>query len=1046
MSAAQGPPKSNDPPIDFARLLSEELDEVQKLRRIKCAENGEGSHGHAHPHAHSHAAPRQPHASDAGGEAAPQTPSSDDEVFKLAHECDLVGLTFSGGGIRSATFNLGVLQGLANLKLLPIFDYLSTVSGGGYIGSWLIAWIYRLGANPGAFKFQKTAAVDDAMPAIWRVQESLNTDRSEKVDHGESKPIRFLREYSNYLTPRLGFLGADTWTAVAIYIRNVLLNQTILILFLSFLLLLPYLAVYVSHRAACWSSPYVHYLAPAAIIVLILTAQLGVAKNMLHLTGEGPTGEFPPFARQGSVLKYIVVPLFLAAWCLTVWIWHKHLWTGPWWTWLILGLLGFGLTWFLAEFKGIGKPAPASQPWDSARTRWACIGFSPISSAVAGLLLWVVADKILRSFGSNIWHVVSFGTPLIVCVFLLVVTLQIGLMGRFAPDPRREWWGRFGGWLLILALAWAAGFGIAIYAPLGVVWSRRFLTYSTFVWAITTLTGVLGGKSAKTGSLDSPSWKGAALSVTPYVFIFGLASLLATALEATLAVLSPKAKLPRAVLDRFLKGSHASASSPGWIVSMDWKGVPGGIAHAQGTLNSTTIPASPDTAYISAHWQILCAVTNWHLLVAVLVVAIVCLFLAWRVDLNEFSMNLFYRNRLVRCYLGASRKPRNPNPFTGFDPSDDLVFSSFQSAHNYSGPFPIVNTTLNLVKGQNLAWQERKSESFVITPLHCGFDTWLERLDLDAESRQIDEEKGRETIRKYGFRPAEGYAYPKGFRTGAAVSISGAAASPNMGYHSSASLAFLMTFFNVRLGFWAGNPRRDATWTKPGPHFGLFQLLDELFGLTDDEAKYVYLSDGGHFENLGLYELIKRRCKFIIVCDADADGSYAFGDLGNAIRKCREDIGVEITLATGNLTPKKAPAESNGAANGDSKGASSANADFRDRFSQWHCAIGRIRYDLVDRGAAEGILIYLKTSLTGDEPADVLNYHREHPAFPHETTANQWFSESQFESYRRLGQHVVEDLFDGITLKNRHISDIFNDLKTKWRMSDDAAAAPKRAS
>ena len=176
----------------------------------------------------------------------------------------------------------------------------------------------------------------------------------------------------------------------------------------------------------------------------------------------------------------------------------------------------------------------------------------------------------------------------------------------------------------------------------------------------------------------------------------------------------------------------------------------GGIAHAQGTLDSTTIPASPDTAYISAHWQILCAVTNWHLLVAVFVAAIVCLFLAWRVDLNEFSMNLFYRNRLVRCYLGASRKPRNPNPFTGFDPSDDLVFSSFQSAHNYSGPFPIVNTTLNLVKGQNLAWQERKSESFVITPLTAdstrGLKDWIWTLNRDKSTKKKAEKRYESTV------------------------------------------------------------------------------------------------------------------------------------------------------------------------------------------------------------------------------------------------------------------------------------------------------------
>jgi hypothetical protein len=79
-----------------------------------------------------------------------------------------------------------------------------------------------------------------------------------------------------------------------------------------------------------------------------------------------------------------------------------------------------------------------------------------------------------------------------------------------------------------------------------------------------------------------------------------------------------------------------------------------------------------------------------------------------------------------------------------------------------------------------------------------------------------------------------------------------------MGYHSIPSLAMLMTFFNVRLGFWAGNPRNKNTWTVPCPPFGLKQLLCELFGVTDDNAKYVYLSDGGHFENLGVYELVKR--------------------------------------------------------------------------------------------------------------------------------------------------------------------------------------------
>jgi hypothetical protein len=272
------------------------------------------------------------------------------------------------------------------------------------------------------------------------------------------------------------------------------------------------------------------------------------------------------------------------------------------------------------------------------------------------------------------------------------------------------------------------------------------------------------------------------------------------------------------------------------------------------------------------------------------------------------------------------------------------------------------------------------------------------------------------------------------------MSISGAAASPNMGYHSVPSLALLMTFFNVRLGFWAGNPRNSKTCTRPGPKIGLGQLLRELFGLTNDNARYVYLSDGGHFENLGVYELVKRRCKYIVACDAGADPNYAFDDLGNAIRKCREDIGVEIEVDTAPLIPK-----SDGA-NGDKSGKKQTTQ---------HCVVGTIHYDMADPEGGKGVFVYIKASLTGDEPADVLNYQTCHATFPHQSTADQWFSESQFESYRRLGQHIVETLFAGRESKARDgqlisvsasdrlrglsTTKLFKELQKKW-----PGDAPKR--
>ena len=536
---------------------------------------------------------------------------------------------------------------------------------------------------------------------------------------------------------------------------------------------------------------------------------------------------------------------------------------------------------------------------------------------------------------------------------------------------------------------------------------------------VSTLIGIFGGKSSSTSATDSRSWVDVALSVTPYVFILGVASMIALLLEAGIAVINHQSD----ALQRFFEGSRVLQKSGGWAVSFDY-------LRGRGTIiPNVSVNAPP--AYVQAHWEILNPAWNWHLLSLLAVFIGLFLFLSCRVNLNEFSMNLFYRNRLVRAYLGASDSTRKPSPFTGFDPDDDLHLKSFRADNCYSGPLPLINCALNLVSGKDLAWQERKAESFVLTPLRCGFDTWLEQMDLKDEYSPV---RRSAAVQKYGFRPTAKFGFSDlGLRLGTAISISGAAASPNMGYHSSPSLAFLMTLFNVRLGFWAGNPRHDKTWMRPGPTVGLLYLLAELFGQTDDEARYVYLSDGGHFENLGLYELVKRRCKYIIASDADSDGSYAFGDIGNAIRKIREDIGVEIELNIDPVFPgvpiaTSGPSRANGAGYG---------AD-NNEFSEWHWGIGKIRYGLVDPNAEDGILVYLKTSITGDEPSDVINYRRQHSEFPHESTANQWFTESQFESYRRLGQHVVESLFNPLpTISSGEMAaeTIFATLHNQWTHS-----------
>ena len=157
-----------------------------------------------------------------------------------------------------------------------------------------------------------------------------------------------------------------------------------------------------------------------------------------------------------------------------------------------------------------------------------------------------------------------------------------------------------------------------------------------------------------------------------------------------------------------------------------------------------------------------------------------------------------------------------------------------------------------------------------------------------------------------------------------------------------------------------------------------------MLGLTTDHNPYVYLSDGGHYENLGLWEMVARRCRFIVVADAGCDPAYRFDDLSNAVRRVRLDLGVPIEFP-------EIPMTRDGQGRGNP-----------------HAAIGVVSYSVADGPEApDGTILYLKATLSGDEPVDVWNFARVDPAFPHDSTADQFFDEARFESYRALGFHTV---------------------------------------
>jgi hypothetical protein len=878
------------------------------------------------------------------------------DISDLAAQKNLFGVAFSGGGIRSATFNLGVIQKLSDLGLLGRVDYLSTVSGGGYIGAWLGAWNQRTSNQP--------------IQTFVSQQKDLLSPKCSDPRADAQKPIRFLREFSNYLTPTLGSFSFDTWTMAAVYTRNVVLNQAILIAVLGSLLLIPRLLIFpmriaMEHDRWMWLAAGLALL--LAVIFIALNMRNAVAGALGHRVklGQWLDSHLPDWVYEAAWIQVLVIGAMLTAvYCGSVWLWRnltyvdKRIHTLSIIAFIcaaVLSLLLSGLGGFVEKFRG----RQSGNTWFLLFLVLVMITVLSAGASLALLRLYIVALRALSGSPQGAWHAEVFGPVMLLAVLVVPGTLQVGLMGVDFPDAGREWLSRFRAVCSVYTTYWIALMGAAIYGPLLILslarWSQAafkvWISGLTIGWVFTTISGLAAGNSKRTGidreGNPSFSWMQVLAKVGPPVFIVGLLL---------------------------------------WITTLEE------LLLAHGKIHPYTL-----CTLVQHHWQLLepwplwsrsgwlLAKTGWLFLA----LALAGIVLAWRVDINEFSMHHFYKNRLVRCYLGASSANRKPNPFTGFDGKDDFPISQMRAIAAaqqvpYRGPYPIVNATLNLSVGKQLAWQERKGASFIFTPCFCGFDVqgWANATGSKAGRTQPDEPKCtfREKLRCHGYRKTDKYSQKGGPLFGTSMAISGAAANPNQGYNTSPAVSFLMTMFDVRLGWWLGNPRRDSTSKLSSPRFGLAALISELLGSTDDETRFVSLSDGGHFDNMGLYELVRRRCSFILLSDAEQDGDYKFEGLGSAIRKCRVDFGALIEI-----DPVRVKPEDEG------------------NFSESHCAVGKIRY----LDGSIGTIIYLKASMTGDEPEDVTQYRAAQAQFPHETTADQWFGESQFESYRALGYHAT---------------------------------------
>jgi hypothetical protein len=359
------------------------------------------------------------------------------------------------------------------------------------------------------------------------------------------------------------------------------------------------------------------------------------------------------------------------------------------------------------------------------------------------------------------------------------------------------------------------------------------------------------------------------------------------------------------------------------------------------------------------------------------------------VNINDYSPHGYYRARLCECYLAvrgeehlgwrrrltrwfvSGWKKKGPKPQAASDQTHHpaigarlrLPLSTMNES--LAAPYHLVNTAANLPASREPNLRGRDCDFFVFSRDFCGGPVcgYVETSIVEKLDPHID--------------------------LGTAMAISGAAASSNMGVKTLREMRFLITLLNVRLGYWLRNPAKGPRFPiiTPGP----FLLFREMMGWMHENSGYTNLSDGGHIENLALYELLRRRCKFIVVVDGGMEPGMECADLMLAQRYAQIDLGVQFDFDIADLALDPS------------------------RRSRAYAVFGKIRYAPRDGKGGEdlGWMVYLKLSCTGGEPGYVADYRRQFPDFPHQTTGDQIYDEAQFEAYRRLGECAAESLFRG---------------------------------
>ncbi|HEU4886449.1 MAG TPA: patatin-like phospholipase family protein, partial [Thermoanaerobaculia bacterium] len=604
-------------------------------------------------------------------------------------------LSISGGGIRSATYALGVLQGLARRHVLEKFDFLSTISGGGYIGGWLSSWARR-------------------DPWGMRGVSALLSQKPHNPLDTEPLPLRHLRAYSSYLIPRLSLFSADTWALVATYLRNVLLNWIVLIPLLAGVLAVPRVllsAVKLDSRIVNQTNALYGFIIGLVLLIFGFGALIRY-RPVIHSKATRTLND-------GKFVKWILLPLLAAATTfMLAWAWNYTAGGGD------IGLPGFlgaamlattsaffVFFWRFVRWPFVDRPkdAKAREKRTSGRLL-AELGGSVASGVIGGILYWFWAAQVFPEPVEPIdpisvlrWPIMNtgklvditaayvvFGVPLLLFIFFLQAVIFVGASSHHNHDFDREWWARASGWVLLAALGWIGLSAIAIYGPVAIYHIPGILS------AVGGGAGIFSLLAGRSGNTQGTSEEGAQPTTTSKALSLGLAIavpifviyILALISLGTTELLSGLLGTPTVSSQEIGRDTRYAQNSTREYTAL--------VAGKPAKVKETPL-ANSENVRAYEHLKLVES-TPWYLALAIaLGCPLLAIIISRCIGVNVFSMHAMYRNRLVRAYLGASRWSRSPNEFTGFDPQDNLEMHDLRPEYLWWHNFRDIDNAIGLV-------------------------------------------------------------------------------------------------------------------------------------------------------------------------------------------------------------------------------------------------------------------------------------------------------------------------------------------------------------